>query len=76
MSRLNSIRARGLTSWQLMLLAKQTGDPLVAAEADAQAVLERRAKAPRLLPLEDVVTTHQAARELEAVFGRYQAVAR
>lgn len=71
MSRLDALRARGLTAWQLGLLAQQTGDPLLAAEADAQAVRERVAKGPhRLLPLEAEVTTQQAANVLQAAFPR------
>lgn len=77
MSRLDALRARKLTSFQLMLLAKQTGDPLIAAEADAQAVAERIRKSPhRLLPLEAEVTTLAAARQLEAAFSHYRQVAR
>lgn len=70
MSRLDALRARQLTSHQLMLLAKQTGDPLIAAEADAQAVVERIRKGPvRLLPREAEVTTVEAARILTAAFS-------
>ena len=65
MSRLDAIRARRLTSWQLMLAAKATGDVLLAAEADAQAVVERLRKGPvRLLPLEPTVVVEAAARQL------------
>lgn len=77
MSRLDALRAKGYTSHQLMLLAKQTGDPLIAAEADAQAVVERLRKGPhKLLPLEDVVTAEQAARILTAAFAEGKRVAR
>lgn len=65
---LDQLRARRLTSFQLMLLAKQTGSALVAAEADAQAVVERIRKAPKLLPLEATVTAEQAAALLTAAF--------
>ena len=65
MSRLDEIRARKWTSFQLMLRAKQTGDVLLAAEADAQAVVERLRKGPvRLLPLEPTVVVEAAARQL------------
>lgn len=65
MSRLDALRRKGYTSFQLMLLAKQTGDPLIAAEADAQAVVERLRRGPHaLLPGEDVVTAQEAARLL------------
>lgn len=69
MSRLDQLRARRFTSHQLMLLAKQTGDPLIAAEADAQAVVERIRRGPvRLLPREAEITTSQAARMLTEAF--------
>lgn len=65
MSRLDEIRARKWTSFQLMLRAKQTGDVLLAAEADAQAVVGRLRKSPvRLLPLEPTVVVEAAARQL------------
>lgn len=64
MSRLDALRARKLTSFQLMLLAKQTGDPLIAAEADAQGVVERIRKSPKLLPMEAIITAEEAARIL------------
>ena len=65
MSRLDEIRAKGWTAHQLMLRAKQTGDVLLAAEADAQAVVERLRKGPvRLLPLEPTVVVEAAARQL------------
>lgn len=66
---LNALRDRKLTAFQLMLLAKQTGDPLVAAEADAQAVVERIRRGPvRLLPFEQEITAAEAARLLTAAF--------
>lgn len=69
MSRLDAIRARGLTSYQLMLAAKVNGDVLLAAEADAQAVVERIRRGPvRLLPLEQEITATEAARLLTAAF--------
>lgn len=53
MSRLDAIRAHGWTAHQLMLRAKETGDVLLAAEADRQAVVERLRKGPhQLLPVE------------------------
>lgn len=77
MSRLDALRARKLTAFQLMLLAKQTGDPLIAAEADAQAVAEKVRRGPhKLLPLEAEVTTQAAARQLEEAFSQYRQVAR
>jgi len=64
-SRLDEIRAKGWTSHLLMLRAKQTGDVLLAAEADAQAVVERLRKGPhKLLPLETTVVIEAAARQL------------
>lgn len=69
MSRLDAIRARGLTSYQLMLAAKVNGDVLLAAEADAQAVVERIRRGPvRLLPLEQEITAAEAARLLTVAF--------
>lgn len=77
MTRLDEIRAKGWTSHLLMLRAKQTGDVLLAAEADAQAVVERLRKGPvRLLPQEDVITAAEAARVLTQAFAQYRRVAR
>lgn len=77
MSRLDEIRAKGWTSHLLMLRAKQTGDVLLAAEADAQAVVERLRRGPvRLLPQEDVITAAEAARVLTQAFAQYTRVAR
>lgn len=75
MSRLDAIRARnralGLTSHQIMLQAKATGDPLLAAEADAQAVRERLQRGPHRSPaLEADDTAPQAANVLQAAFPR------
>lgn len=65
MSRLDALRAKGYRSFQLMLAAKATGDVLLAAEADAQAVVERLRKGPvRLLPLEPTVVIEAAAKQL------------
>lgn len=77
MSRLDAIRAKGWTSHQLMLRAKQTGDVLLAAEADAQAVVERLRRGPvRLLPLEQEITAEEAARLLiAAIRGAREVVA-
>ena len=72
MSRLDALRKLGYTSYQLMLMAKSSGDPLIAAEADAQAVRERLRKGPRkvaLLPMEETVTAEEAARLLTAAFN-------
>lgn len=71
---LDALRAKNYSSFQLMLLAKSTGDPLIAAEADAQVVVERIRRGPvRLLPREAEVTTVEAARILTAAFsaGRF-----
>lgn len=79
MSRLDALRKQGLTSYQLMLKAKATGDPLIAAEADAQAVVERLRKGPhksKLLPLEAEITAAQAARLLTEAFAEGKRVAR
>lgn len=46
MSTLDALRARRLTSFQLRLLAASTGCPVTAAEADAQAVVERLERGP------------------------------
>lgn len=46
MSVLDELRARGLTSFQLRLLAASTGCPVTAAEADARAVVERLERDP------------------------------
>lgn len=71
MSRLDAIRARGLTSHQLRLLAKASGDYLLAAEADAQAVRERIQRGPRRpTPAEPTDTPHPAANVLKAAFPR------
>jgi len=76
-TRLDAIRERKLTSWQLMLAAKATGDVLLAAEADAQAVVERLRKGPhKLLPQEDVITAAEAARVLTQAFAQYRRAAR
>lgn len=76
MSRLDQLRARKLTSFQLMLLAKQTGDPLIAAEADAQAVRERIRRGPhKLLPMEATITAQEAARLLTLAFREGKRVA-
>ena len=77
MTRLDAIRAKAWTSHQLMLRAKQTGDVLLAAEADAQAVVERLRRGPvRRLPQEDVITAAEAARVLTQAFAAYRRVAR
>lgn len=47
MTSLDLLRKRNLTSHQLRCLADRTGSALVAAEADAQAVVERIREGPR-----------------------------
>lgn len=70
-SRLDAIRARGLTAWQLGLLAQQTGDSLVAAEADAQAVRERVLRGPhRPTATEASASQQQATNVLRSAFPR------
>lgn len=49
----SDIRKRGLTSHQVMLWAKATGNALIAAEADAQAVAEKIRRGPKRAEVAD-----------------------